>query len=642
MGLTIERLDELLVFWSGSLFRASWQGGLAVAAVWVLVRFRPSLPPRVACWTWRLIDLKLIVALVWVTPVVLPMLPAAPPESAPTRIAPGDDRQAATGELGSIAIVADEPAATISFPRLSLACAVLMFWLAGAVGAAIVAARDRRALSRLRRSCPPVPSPDLRAALSELARALGVRGVPELRAGPGVVRPMLVGASRPAILLPNALIEDPGSTAIIRPVLAHELAHIRRGDLWWSALGGLVRSLFFFHPLVWLAHREATAAREAACDALALGASGVKPSEYGRILLNIAVAAPEWLSRPKATLSMAGSAGSLKRRLIAMKTFHQPTRRRLLSWACTLTALGAAGIIPWQLVPRAAVAQAPAVVSPPTVPAREARPSTTGRPEYDRKLAEVRLTIAEANRKSAEAERKAAEAFVEQAEAEAALAIAKRKYRSKTRDRMDELVKRGDMPAELLDAETERFRAAQADEQAQQAKVVGARAALDAATAVSREAQALRDIARLALNDNPDPKSKDRLTEARARLRTARLDRGRAERDIAQADVAQAEANLLKADANVAYRTKEVARMRELVEKQAIEQRILDQEEAALKAQRKVQQDARTANEHARAHLKAAAAHLIELKAAGDQEPVTPSHDSNSPRRNTGHAPNTR
>ena len=54
------------------------------------------------------------------------------------------------------------------------------------------------------------------------------------------------------------------------------------GDLLWSGLAGLVRGLFFFHPLVWLAHREALLAREAACDALALRASGIRPSEYGR------------------------------------------------------------------------------------------------------------------------------------------------------------------------------------------------------------------------------------------------------------------------------------------------------------------------------------------------------------------------
>lgn len=75
MGRVIEILDDLAATWSDSILRATWQGGLAIVAVWVLVRCRPGLLPRVACWAWRLADLKLIVALLWATPLLLPLLP---------------------------------------------------------------------------------------------------------------------------------------------------------------------------------------------------------------------------------------------------------------------------------------------------------------------------------------------------------------------------------------------------------------------------------------------------------------------------------------------------------------------------------------------------------------------------------------
>ena len=45
MGPTIEMLNDLAASWSGSLVRATWQGGLAIAAAWALVRCRPALPP---------------------------------------------------------------------------------------------------------------------------------------------------------------------------------------------------------------------------------------------------------------------------------------------------------------------------------------------------------------------------------------------------------------------------------------------------------------------------------------------------------------------------------------------------------------------------------------------------------------------
>ena len=47
MGPAIEIFNDLAATWSGSIVRAAWQGGLAIGAVWVLVRCRPGLPPRV-------------------------------------------------------------------------------------------------------------------------------------------------------------------------------------------------------------------------------------------------------------------------------------------------------------------------------------------------------------------------------------------------------------------------------------------------------------------------------------------------------------------------------------------------------------------------------------------------------------------
>ena len=47
---------------------------------------------------------------------------------------------------------------------------------------------------RMRRSCQRDRSPELREIAADLALVLGLWHVPELRAGPDVARPMLVGA----------------------------------------------------------------------------------------------------------------------------------------------------------------------------------------------------------------------------------------------------------------------------------------------------------------------------------------------------------------------------------------------------------------------------------------------------------------
>src|SRR2546423_130675 len=95
----------------------------------------------------------------------------------------------------------------------------------------------------------------LLAAAVELGGRLGLRRPAELRSGPEVPSPLLIGLTRPAVMLPQALLSD-GSRAELRGFLAHELAHVKRGDLWWNGLTSLAHGLFPFHPLVWLAGAE--------------------------------------------------------------------------------------------------------------------------------------------------------------------------------------------------------------------------------------------------------------------------------------------------------------------------------------------------------------------------------------------------
>ena len=91
------------------------------------------------------------------------------------------------------------------------------------------------------------------------------------------------------MLLPRALCDAP-DTLPARLALAHEMAHLRRGDLWLGWVPALANALFFFHPLVWLAGREYLQARGEACDAAAVRLTGAPPDEYGRLLLRFGVA----------------------------------------------------------------------------------------------------------------------------------------------------------------------------------------------------------------------------------------------------------------------------------------------------------------------------------------------------------------
>ena len=138
MESTIATLNELAASWSASILRATWQGALAIMAAGILIRCGPGLPPRVACWVWRMVDLKLVAALLWATPLLLPLLRAtAPLEPRPHISARAPDLpQGGIVDWEPSTFLARGPAATTTFHRPSPTAVLLLLWLSGVVGAA--------------------------------------------------------------------------------------------------------------------------------------------------------------------------------------------------------------------------------------------------------------------------------------------------------------------------------------------------------------------------------------------------------------------------------------------------------------------------------------------------------------------------
>src|SRR5215218_5522485 len=89
--------NEAAGVWAAGVVRASWQGGIALAAVWAGGRLLPGVPAAAKCWAWRVAYLKLLVALVWATPLDLPVLPKGPPAPAGAADRPGAAGVAAAG-----------------------------------------------------------------------------------------------------------------------------------------------------------------------------------------------------------------------------------------------------------------------------------------------------------------------------------------------------------------------------------------------------------------------------------------------------------------------------------------------------------------------------------------------------------------
>lgn len=138
-------------------------------------------------------------------------------------------------------------------------------------------------------------------------------------AGPAV----LWALPRAWVLLPDDFAERFANTDTRELVLRHELAHVRRGDAWWSLAMELAFALLWFHPLAWIARPRFRLDQELACDATALRASPARNASYARALLDSVAARPAtalipWLSEPqlKERIAMISHAplGALRRR----------------------------------------------------------------------------------------------------------------------------------------------------------------------------------------------------------------------------------------------------------------------------------------------------------------------------------------
>ncbi len=158
---------------------------------------------------------------------------------------------------------------------------------------------------------------------------------------------MIVLPWRPTIVLSEGFAAE-ARPEELRMAVAHELAHVRRGDLWIAIVPALVQALLWFNPVAWLAAREWATERETACDDAALLATGGSPAEYGRLLVKIV--GDDHRGGLSHALGATAAYHTLKRRLQEMKTFvPQPTRAVRLGGASFAAAALLAALL-WQVV----------------------------------------------------------------------------------------------------------------------------------------------------------------------------------------------------------------------------------------------------------------------------------------------------
>lgn len=112
-----------------------------------------------------------------------------------------------------------------------------------------------------------------------------VRGEGNIWECESVDSPFVLGLFRPRIYLPFGL-EEPDRGQVI----AHERAHLRRGDHWWKPLGFLLLSVHWFNPVLWAAYVLLCRDIEGACDEKVIASMTREQKQaYSRALLRCSV-----------------------------------------------------------------------------------------------------------------------------------------------------------------------------------------------------------------------------------------------------------------------------------------------------------------------------------------------------------------
>lgn len=288
-------------------FSLFWQVvRLSLTAGWmilVLLALRPLLkkaPRRFSCLLWGLVAVRLALPFSFESRVSMVPQAAAAPQKIAQALNPGQMNWVSPAALAANPL----PAAQAAAPAFSPASLIPLAWGLGIAAMLLYAAVSYFRLSRQVRLSAPAGKRVYRCDT--------------------ISTPFILGIVNPKIFLPSDLDER---TAV--SVLAHEQAHLRRGDHLWKPLGYVLLSIYWFNPLCWVAYFLFCRDVEQACDeAVIERMNPQQKKDYSAALL--ACAAPNRIQ----VCPLAFAEVGVKQRIAGVLNYRKPK-----FWVVALAAL---------------------------------------------------------------------------------------------------------------------------------------------------------------------------------------------------------------------------------------------------------------------------------------------------------------
>ena len=329
-------LNAFAVRWAAWMVQMSWQVAILIGIVWlVTIAFRKS-SASFRYVLWLVVFVKLVIpptlAAPWSAGNFIPKFsivrqPVMNRSFNPQTVEEPNAPANAVPQQISIVPTPPARAAAVKPAGLKPSTLLMLCWTAIALGLFATFAYQYRRYSRRVSRGISLPSVAIQTLFSKRMKALHVPRDVTLMVSAGIQTPAVFGFWRPIILLPEG---ETLSEEELSNVIVHELAHIKRKDMFISLIAGLLSCVYWFHPAVWLANLYLRREREMACDDVVLRTTDQKARSYASTIVRVAESFQESVPVGAGFLGLVELSDNLLHRLRSVADTH---RARRLGWA---------------------------------------------------------------------------------------------------------------------------------------------------------------------------------------------------------------------------------------------------------------------------------------------------------------------
>jgi len=302
---------RLINIWADWMWACTWQVLILIAVVWTIDRLgRKRLWPHIFLCLWAMVLLKLLLPPFLGSPISItrPLLGA---NGAPLFV----DDAIRDSSVYALAV------ANITWLKPTL----FAVWCFGVFGLAAFYSIRYLRMRRHIASCA-LPPESVQRLAEDIADGMEIGAAWQLRVCGELQMPGMFGVWRPTILLPRDVVTSEGD-AHLKSILAHEFAHIRRGDAAFRLLTHAILIWYWFNPALIVLRRRLAQLQEICCDATALSYLRQDRSSYINTLVHMGrrlLQTDDRLASSPTLLSVFDTSGGLSERM--QRLLNQPRR----------------------------------------------------------------------------------------------------------------------------------------------------------------------------------------------------------------------------------------------------------------------------------------------------------------------------